>query len=247
MCIETEEADRTRRAKAMARRMALEIVNGDAAEGAAELVLAMRDDGLELRSVTPAMKPGTGLRIDFHWLARRGVNLSRNQPLARAIGRETRHVLDATAGLGQDSALLAALGFQVTAVERDPILAAMLGSALRDARGDPAIVRILDDRLQFKCGEGRTIMRAGPWEFECIYLDPMFPPRRKKSALPNKEIRLVRALVGDDEDAADLVGTARAAARRVVVKRPTWAPPLMRDPTASIAGKLVRYDLYVQG
>jgi 16S rRNA (guanine1516-N2)-methyltransferase len=249
MRMETEAADRTREARAIARRLHLDLdlVASKVAEDAADLILAMRADGLEVRGVRPAMRPGTGLRIDFQWLARRGVNLSRRQPLARAIGRDTRQVLDATAGLGHDAALLAALGFQVTAVERNPVLAIMLESALREARRDSRIAAVLGDRLQFEHQEARTIMQSMPGRFDCIYLDPMFPPRRKASALANKEIRLVRALVGDDDDAADLLEPALAAARRVVVKRPTWAPPFESAPTASITGKLVRYDLYVRG
>jgi len=52
--------------------------------------------------------------------------LSRRQPLARALGRKARRVVDATAGLGQDSFLIASLGPTVLALERSPIIAALL-------------------------------------------------------------------------------------------------------------------------
>ena len=80
---------------------------------------------------------------------------------------------------------------------------------------------------------------------DVVYIDPMYPPRRKQSALPKKEPRLLRALVGDDPDAADLARVAlQVAARRVVVKRPGHAEPLLPDPDLAYKGKLVRYDVY---
>jgi 16S rRNA (guanine1516-N2)-methyltransferase len=80
---------------------------------------------------------------------------------------------------------------------------------------------------------------------DAVYIDPMFPPKRKTSALPPRSIRLVRVVVGDDEDAADLLQVALAtAAKRVVVKRPNHAPPLLDNPVASYKGKLARFDVY---
>ncbi len=256
--IETEVVDRRREAEMLARRLGLRIAADGADAGAdvdVNVIFAMRDDGLELRSAAPKMKPGTGLRIDFTWLARRGrggrgsagANLSRNQPLAKAIGRETRTVLDATAGLGKDSALLAAMGFEVTALERHPILANMLDEALAAAMHEPAITALLGARLKFIHRDARRVLPQIGHRFDCVYLDPLFPPKRKASALAKKEIRLIRALVGDDDDAGELLALARKHAPRVVVKRPTHAPPLADDVNVSLGGKLVRYDLYVRG
>jgi len=85
-----------------------------------------------------------------------------------------------------------------------------------------------------------------PQRPDAVYLDPMFPPKRKKSAAVNKEMRLLRELVGDDLDAPDLLEVARGVAReRVVVKRPDHAPPLAPYPSMSFLGKLVRYDVYL--
>jgi 16S rRNA (guanine1516-N2)-methyltransferase len=244
--IETEDRDRRRVAESLARRLGLRMIADAGSDACGDFTLAMRDDGLELRSAMPRMKPGTGLSIDFHWLRHRRANLTRQQPLAKAVGRDTRTVLDATAGLGQDAALLAAMGFKVTAVERHPILAAILDAALRDAAIDPVIATRLGGRLAFVHQDARVMLAAGSRQFDCVYLDPMFPPKRKASALARKEIRLVRALVGDDDDAGELLALARAHARRAVVKRPAHAPPLAEDVTGSIAGKLARYDLYVR-
>ena len=79
---------------------------------------------------------------------------------------------------------------------------------------------------------------------DVVYLDPMYP-QKKKSALPKKELRLCRSLVGDDTDSMDLFAAAcRAAGRRVVVKRPPKSPPLAPNPDLRFGGKLARYDVY---
>ena len=237
-----------------------------------DLILAYRDDGLELRDIE--CKPGRGLRVDFTSLnpsaaARRG-HLSRSQPLAKAIGKSTRTVLDATAGLGHDAALLACMGYRVLAVERSPIAFALLQDGLRRARAAPELQEFLDRRLAIVNADAGSLIEQmashamfdelgresswaegnlEAWTFppEAAYIDPMFPPKRKSTALAKKSIRLVRKAVGDDPDAADLVAIARRHIKRVIVKRPTYASPLADDPTMSFGGKLVRYDVYVAG
>jgi len=245
--IETEDASRSREARTAASRFGLCTTQAESNVGDA-LILAMRDDGWELRDAS--MRPGRGLCIDFTALAKRSprrVNLSRRQPLLRAVGRESRSVIDATAGLGHDAALLAAMGLNVTAIERSAILALMLEEALQRADADERAARLLGDRLRIVHGDARTLLTSGGLKADCIYLDPMFPPKRRTSALAGKEIRLVRALVGDDDDAADLLAIARRCAPRVAVKRPRHAQPLATDVHATIKGTLMRYDIYMSG
>ena len=170
---------------------------------------------------------------------------ARSQPLARAIGGAARTVVDATAGLGHDSALLALLGYDVTAIERSPILAALCEDGLRRARRDPALNDALRDRLRIITADARAALQSMNPKPDAVYIDPMFPPKRKPSALAKKSIRLVRMLVGDDPDAAALLNAARHNVKqRVVVKRPTHAELLAPDPSATYPGTLVRYDVY---
>src|SRR3546814_16634626 len=92
---------------------------GDAARGFS-FVLARRAGGLELQAPHhPGFKP---IRCDWTdaEMSRR-VAAGKQQLLARAIGLhkyKDLSVLDATAGLGRDGFVLAALGAQVTMVER---------------------------------------------------------------------------------------------------------------------------------
>jgi 16S rRNA (guanine1516-N2)-methyltransferase len=220
----------------------------DPADADAALLLAVTAEGLELREGASPTK--TALRIDFTSIDTRvgAGNLSRRQPLARAVGRKNRTVLDATAGLGHDAALLACMGYDVTAVERSPIVAALLADALDRARDDDRMCGALGDRLSIITGEARIVLAELDEPPDVVYIDPMFPPRRKSSALPKKSIRLIRRLVGDDPDADELLDAARGRARnRVVVKRPSYADPVGGAPDVTIKSKLVRYDLYLTG
>ena len=87
--------------------------------------------------------------------------------------------------------------------------------------------------------------RAGTAEApDAVVIDPMFPPKKKKSALPRKEMVALREAVGADLDAAELLAAARACARqRVVLKRGDDAPELAK-PDWSIEGTTVRFDAW---
>lgn len=209
-----------------------------------DLHLVLTPERLELRD---ADDPRIGaVYVDFSHLDLRpySANLSRRQPLARAMGKKTRTVVDATAGYCQDALLLALMGFRVTATERSPVVAALARDGL--SRFSTRTGVTLTNRLQLTMGDACALLPSIAPRPDAIYLDPMFPPKRRKSAAVKKEMRLLRELVGDDPDASDLLAISqRVALDRVVVKRPDDAPPLAPDPSMSISGKLVRYDVYL--
>lgn len=243
--VDGHEADLRHRAERLAAELSLPM-EAETPAGEAFLLLTVTMDGLELRDgASPRTK---GVRADFSSIdLRTGArNLSRRQPLARAIGRTARRVFDATAGLGHDAALLACMGYQVTAVERSPIIAALLKDGLARALADERYREALGGRMRVIAGEAREILGGLEEVPDAVYVDPMFPPKRKASALAKKGVRLLRRVVGDDEDAAELVEAAVArSVPRLVVKRPTSAGPIRPGPTVSFTGKLVRYDVYV--
>jgi 16S rRNA (guanine1516-N2)-methyltransferase len=72
-------------------------------------------------------------------------------------------------------------------------------------------------------------------------------PERTKSSLVKKEMRILRGLAGDDQDAAELLTIALGCVRnRVVVKRPRLAPTLSSmKPSHQITGKTSRFDVYL--
>jgi len=155
-------------------------------------------------------------------------------------------VLDITAGLGRDSFILASLGCTVCMVERSPVVAALLADAIDRAKEEPMLAEIMA-RLSLVTGDSLEILRTWQGERpEVICIDPMYP-HRSKSALVKKEMRLIRLLVGDDEDSDQLLAAALAiASRRVAVKRPRLAPALRGpEPNFTISGKNSRFDVYL--
>lgn len=214
------------------------------------LALVVTPDCLELRiGGDRRMRP---IIVDLSESAaaiQRFATASRSQPLARAVGvrGEAPFVVDATAGLGRDAFLLAALGCHVLALERTPAACALLEDGLlRASRSARAPIRRAADRVALRHADARdalpTITEPPP---DVIYLDPMYADL-SRTALAGKEMRVLRELVGDDDDATDLFDIARSVAlRRVVVKRHPRATPLGPDADFSCAGKLARYDVYL--
>ncbi len=177
---------------------------------------------------------------------RRHFGGGRNQPMVRAVGLKpgiNPHIFDATAGLGRDSFVFASLGCQVTMVEQNPLIAALLEDGLQRGQGTlPEICQRMTlvnmDSVEYlqHCSETPDV----------IYLDPMYP-HRDKSALVKKEMRLFQLLLGEPVDSRDLMVAALNCAReRVVVKRPKGAERISKHlPTMSINSKNTRYDVYV--
>lgn len=176
----------------------------------------------------------------------------KEQAIAKAIGLhkiKQPHVVDATAGLGRESFVLASLGCRVTLLERNAMVHALLADGLKRAEqtDDDALLSIIN-RMTLVAADAQDWLTAisGDEKPDVVYLDPMFPGRQK-SALVQKEMRFFHEVVGADGDSAALLAVARQAAlKRVVVKRPTPAPELNGvKPAFVIKGKTTRYDVYL--
>lgn len=231
------------RCVALAQRLAVPVTDDIHQDGG--WVLAYREGRLVLFDADDKKSRPLSINFSAQDLRPYGPNLSRRQPLARALGKQNKTVIDATAGLGQDAFLIAAMGYQVLAIERSPVLAALLDDAITASAADPRLARALHGRLKTMAGDARKLIPLQE-PVDVIYLDPMFPPKRSKSALPKRELVLLRELVGEDPDADQLFAIAQLHARnRLVVKRPLYAPPLVQKPDFSQTGKLVRYDVYL--
>lgn len=153
--------------------------------------------------------------------------------------------IDATAGFGQDSLLLAAAGFSVKLYEKNPVIAALLEDALNRAKECPEIKEAAG-RMELAGTDSIEAMKALNKAPDVIYLDPMFP-KRKKSALIKKKFQLLQQLETPCENEIELFEAALAAQpHKIVVKRPAKGAYLAdRRPSYSLAGKAVRYDVFV--
>tara|TARA_R110002167_G_scaffold111870_2_gene283986 strand:- start:1379 stop:2200 length:822 start_codon:yes stop_codon:yes gene_type:complete len=220
------------------------------------LALVQQSSHLELRQLD---EPKVGaVKVDFASDAltfRRLHGGGKKEAIARAIGlkgQDSLQVLDATAGLGRDAFVLASLGCVVDMIERSPVVAALLQDGLDRAAVDLTLANWLPTRMQLLHGVAKDLLSN--WQSiqppltrpDVVYLDPMFP-HRKKSAAVKKEMRLFQQLLGPDEDADLLLEPALALAKkRVVVKRPTGAPFLAgKKPQIEMLGKANRFDVYL--
>lgn len=198
--------------------------------------LTLLGDGMELTAdlsrMLPRLRPD---RLGRELLVR----------AARVRGVERPRAVDATAGLGEDSLLLAASGFSVTMFEKDPVIAALLRDALERAAGDPALAAVVA-RMELVEADSVAALRSWPEPPDVVFLDPMFPERTKSAAV-KKKFQLLHHLEQPCEEEEALVAAALAAQpRKVVIKRPAKGALLAgMKPSYSVAGKAVRYDVLV--
>ncbi|HAM74903.1 MAG TPA: hypothetical protein DCQ09_04490 [Alcanivorax sp.] len=241
---------------ALAQDLGLPCVEATAAAYSAGLqaVLWLGAEGVSLQAVSRRGHAPGPISVDFGGATmrhrRRG---GQNELLGKAVGvgkKPALAVLDATAGLGRDSFVLADLGCSVTLAEREPVVLALLADGLERARrADDSWLNAVLDRMRLHRGEAATVPAAAFGALDVIYLDPMFP-ERDKSAAVKKDMALFQALFAGHNtsgDAAALFAWAlQQDVSRVVVKRPARAVSLAgRQPSHAIVGKAVRYDVYV--
>ncbi len=212
--------------------------------GSEEVKLVFEDGSLWLKS--DEMK----MRGDFTTMLPRlkQPNLSR-ELIVRAAkikneGRELTAV-DATAGMGEDSLLLAAAGFNVILYEYDPIIAALLEDTLKRASTEKYLDKIT---ARIKLKKEYSISAINNIEFvpDVVFLDPMFP-ERSKSGLIKKKFQLLQQLESPCSDEKELLEAAiKAGPKKIVIKRPAKGAYLAgRKPDYSLEGKAIRYDVFV--
>lgn len=215
------------------------------------MLLIFHDDLIELFD----QQLNTSISIDFlkgSLAHRQQFGGGRGQAIAKAIGLKsgiTPSILDTTAGLAGDAFVLAALGCPITLLERSAVLFTLIENAVERASLSERFQAILEQGFQIiNCDANDYIKKqlasnAAPPDV--IYIDPMYP-HRKKSALVKKDMQILQKLHGKDDNAAELLENSLLyAKKRVVVKRPILAETLNdRRPNTCVKSKKTRYDIY---
>jgi 16S rRNA (guanine1516-N2)-methyltransferase len=162
----------------------------------------------------------------------------------QALGKKSVAIIDATGGWGGDAMLMSLQGYKVTVIERLPLLAAIIEEAfLRLARSEYAANNpIIVPTVMW--GNAAELLADVGVRADCIYLDPMFPLKKKKKAASNKQMQLLQWLAGTDSDASEVAVIAKQNFPRLAIKRPDYAEPLIASPTTQFSSKLVHYDVY---
>ncbi len=219
-------------------------------------VLWLDAQGLGIREV--AASPPGPVRVDLldtrmQWRLHHGG--VRSELLARACGlhRQTQDrpvsICDATTGWATDAALLAWHGAEVWLCERSPLMRLLLADGFRRASQHDSW-KTWGERLHWVGQEACAWLNAQPEKnVDIVYLDPMFPERQKKARV-KKEMIVLQHMLADEfmpANESELLQAAfRAAAKKIVVKRPKSAPFLTNlPPDQQIEGQSARFDIYL--
>ncbi len=230
----------TPNAKKLALQLGIPFTNFD--DKTFPFLLSLDESGLSLIQSTAGP-----IKVDF--LAEKLSYRRRAQQkelISKAVGITANFkpsIVDATAGFGTDAFILASLGARVTLIEKSNIVFSLLQDGFNRASQDLTLEPIL---------KNMTLIHQNSIDYlnsltnkpDVIYLDPMFP-ERKKTALVKKEMQALQALLEPDDDIERLFKVALKTGKRVVVKRPRLAPLLSKQkPTFQLTAKSCRFDVY---
>lgn len=232
------------KAAILAEKLHIQLVTDLQEVSAEEIFLLLEEEGLSL------IQGGLKMKGDFlQMLPRLKQGKLQGEMLVKAAklkGLTERPIaIDATAGMGEDSLLLAAAGYEVYLFEKDTVIAALLADTLERAACVPELSEIVG-RMHLSDGDSIAAMESGAIQPDLIYLDPMFPAR-SKSGLIKKKFQLLQQLERPCSDEEALVQAAlKLHPKRIVIKRPAKGPHLAGiKPSYCIDGKAIRYDCLV--
>ena len=223
---------------------------------------------LDNKNKLSLLKDGLSVAPEWDKLQRRVVSAGRKSELilkAAKISADSQ-VIDATAGFGHDSLILASTGAQVTMLEQQPLMALLLFSEQQRMSAQPNWQKLMarltiinTDALSYfaRLQKNRTDQAVA---VDVVYLDPMFPEdsyqdsKTGKGAKVGKQMQALHHLAHPptlDEEMA-LLNKAQAVVAdnqegrgRVIVKRPQQAPFLaQQNPDESWHNAAVRFDGY---
>ena len=146
-------------AAALAEHLGVELIEDETAADAqreAGLLLVYDESGLSLECGELTMR--SDLTSMLPRLKQSNLEHEMLIKAARIKGMAHPRLLDATAGMGEDSLLLAAAAFEVTMYEYDPVIAALLSDALRRAADVPQLAQIVE-RMRLVEGDSIAAMR----------------------------------------------------------------------------------------
>jgi 16S rRNA (guanine1516-N2)-methyltransferase len=172
-------------------------------------------------------------------------------------------VIDATAGFGHDSLILASTGAQTIMLEQQPLMALLLLAEQQRMTALPNWQKLMS-RLQIINTDAISYFENVSCHsddtdksIDVIYLDPMFPEdsyqdsKTGKGAKVGKHMQALHMLARPPtlEEEGQLLQSALAVVSqhsgRVIVKRPQFAPLLAKQPASECwHNEAVRFDGY---
>ena len=202
-----------------------------------------------------------GISVSPNWasLQRRIVSAGRKSELLLQASKLTAasRVIDATAGFGHDSLILASGGASVTMLEQQPLLALLLLAEQYKMAKQKNWQKLMA-RLTIICADASEYLTSTSMtqQVDVVYLDPMFPENSYensetgKGAKVGKHMQALHGLVAPPDKQVEQQMLDRALSvlekgGRVVIKRPITAPNFAGQmPDESWQNEVIRFDGY---
>lgn len=208
-----------------------------------------------------------GLSVAPEWdkMQRRVVSAGRKSELLLQAAKITADsvVIDATAGFGHDSLILASSGAQVTMLEQQPVMALLLLNEQGRMSLQPNWQKLMSrlhiiniDALRYFTNKQNTKNKS----VDMIYLDPMFPEdsyqdsKTGRGAKVGKQMQALHQIAHPPtlieeqlllQSAQDLISCNTQQQGRMIIKRPQQAPFFaQQSPDESWHNAAVRFDGY---
>jgi 16S rRNA (guanine1516-N2)-methyltransferase len=180
----------------------------------------------------------------FESLEKKGASYF-GSPLVKALGlkkNQSSLIWDISCGMGRDALLFLYFNAHVVAFERNRFMWALLKDAWLRACKHPRLGPHFHNRFKLVGGDPRDY--SSEKRPDMIYFDPMYLDKTRKS-LPGKEMRIIREVVGDDQDSEEVLEWAKKVARfRLVLKRARLSTNLGAAADHMYVGRSTRFDTY---
>ena len=172
----------------------------------------------------------------------------KNQELEKACGvkNNIKTLIDATAGMGKDSFILASYNIKIIMIEQNKLIYYLLKDGIeRGKNSNITEIQNICNNMTLYNDDSINFLKNYNGKVDCIYLDPMFTKENKKS-LVKKEMQIFHNLAyyGNNVDLFNIA--IQKTNNRVAIKRMIDSPLLIeKQPDFQIKGKTVRYDIYL--
>ncbi|WP_315272447.1 class I SAM-dependent methyltransferase [uncultured Abiotrophia sp.] len=168
-----------------------------------------------------------GQKLFFHpntaWLRA----LNGRDPLLEALACPTgASVLDATMGMASDSLVMQYFGYQITALEYNPLVHLIVSDGLtRFVMEDSRFTQAMRDLVTY-CQDYQTYLaQAKDKSIDCVYFDPMF----KVGIEESKNLDGIRLLANRQPLTEETLEQAKRVARHRVVVKAHYQDPIFED------------------
>ncbi|MBJ41173.1 MAG: hypothetical protein CMD84_02685 [Gammaproteobacteria bacterium] len=158
-----------------------------------------------------------------------------NSIFLKLFPKKNSTILDCTAGLARDGYILKSLGFNVTMIEKNPLLILMIRNFIK---------KNLISNLTLYHGNSYDFLCQTKKIYDYVYIDFMFNKIKTKS-LSSKNDEFLKTICNDENNKNMIISKAiKKCKLRVVVKEAKYSKNEFLKPDYDISTKLIKYNIY---